>query len=68
MVGYEMQWTVNSFRWKAVQWKKRLGEVTDEEQPPRLDSYCHKQIVMWDTLGKRAEAWFSVLLGRQLYT
>ena len=63
-----MQWMVNLFQWKVGQWKKRLGEVTDEEQPPGLDPYCHKQIVMWDMLGKRAEGQFSALLGRQLYT
>ena len=67
-VGYEMQWTVNSFWWKAGQWKKRLGEVTNEEQPPRLDLYCHKQILMWEMLGQRAVGWFTALLGRPLYT
>ena len=45
-----MQWMVKLFQWKVEQWWRRLGDVTDEERPPGLDSYCHKQIVMWDTL------------------
>ena len=34
LVGYEMQWMVNWFRWKEGEWKKRLGYVTNEDRPP----------------------------------
>lgn len=50
LVEYEMQWTINWFQWKEGQWRMRLSEVDDEERPPGLDSYCHKQVVLWDSL------------------
>ena len=62
-----MQWMVKLFQWKAEQWWRRLGDVTNEERPPGLDSYCHKQIVMWDTLGNWMASQLSVLLGRPLF-
>ena len=42
LVGCEMQWMVNWFWWKEDEWRKRLGDVINDERPPRLNSYCHK--------------------------
>jgi hypothetical protein len=47
LVGYEMQWMVNWFHWRENQWRQRLRDVNDDERPPGLDSYCHKQIALW---------------------
>jgi hypothetical protein len=50
LVEYEMQWTINWFQWKEGQWRMRFSKVDDEERPAGLDSYCHKQVVLWDSL------------------
>ena len=67
LVGYEMQWTVNWFRWKEREWRERLANVTNEDRPPGLDCYCHKQIWLWQTLGDQAHKRFSHVLGRPLF-
>ncbi|KIM76560.1 hypothetical protein PILCRDRAFT_77628, partial [Piloderma croceum F 1598] len=64
LVEYEMQWTINWFRWKEGQWRTRLSEVDDEERPPGFDSYCHKQVALWDSLADRAQSQFSALLNQ----
>jgi hypothetical protein len=63
LVESEMQWTVNWFRWKTEQWRKRLGDLADKERPPGLDCYCHKQMALWDSLAEQAQTRFSNLLG-----
>jgi len=65
-VECEMQWTVNWFRWKKEQWNKRLSDLEDEERPPGLDCYCHKQMALWGSLADQAQTKFSTLLGRPL--
>jgi len=50
IVGYKMKWTVNWFQWKEEQWRLRLNNIDDEERPPRLDCYFHKQMVLWSSL------------------
>ena len=67
MVEYEMQWTVNWFHWKANQWRQRLRDVDDDERPPGLDAYCHKQIALWGSLADQAQDGFSNHLGRPLF-
>ena len=67
LVGYEMQWSVKWFWWKEEQWRKRLRDVTDEERPPGLNCYCHKQIVLWGALADQAQAKFSAVLGKPLF-
>ena len=67
IVGYEMEWTVNWFRWKEGQWRSRLTDMEDEERPPGLDCYCHKQIVLWSCLADEAQTKFSTVLGRPLF-
>jgi hypothetical protein len=67
LVGYEMQWTVNWFRWKEKQWRSRLMDMEDEESPPGLDCYCHKQILLWSSLADEAQTKFSTVLGRPLF-
>jgi len=67
LVELEMQWTVNWFRKKKEGWRKRLRDLEDEERPPGLDCYCHKQVVLWDSLANQAETRFSTLLGRPLF-
>ncbi|KIM74953.1 hypothetical protein PILCRDRAFT_48736, partial [Piloderma croceum F 1598] len=57
-VEYEMQWTVNWFRWKEMQWCQRLRDVEDEERPLGLDCYCHKQMVLWSSLADQAQTKF----------
>ena len=64
LVEYEMQWTVKWFRWMEMQWRQRLRDVEDEERPPGLDCYCHKQMVLWSTLADQAQTKFSAHLGR----
>jgi hypothetical protein len=66
LVGYKMQWTVNWFRWMEGQWRSRLSDLEDEERPPGLDCYCHKQMVLWSSLADQAQTKFTVLLGRPL--
>ncbi|KAI0245206.1 hypothetical protein BJV78DRAFT_1140462, partial [Lactifluus subvellereus] len=68
LVGLKMEWTVNWFRWKENEWRKRLGNVEDGEQPPGLDCYCHKQMVLWGSLAEQAETKFSSLLDRPLFS
>ncbi|KAI0245541.1 hypothetical protein BJV78DRAFT_1137879, partial [Lactifluus subvellereus] len=68
LVGLEMEWTVNWFRYKEKEWKKRLGDVEDEERPPGLDCYCHKQMALWASLVDQAEIKFSSLLDRPLFS
>jgi hypothetical protein len=68
LVGLEMEWTVNWFRCKEKEWKKRLGDVEDEERPPGLDCYCHKQMALWASLADQAEIKFSSLLDRPLFS
>jgi hypothetical protein len=65
-VEYEMQWTVNWFWWKEGQWRQRLRDMEDEERPPGLDCYCHKQMVLWHSLADQAQTKFSTVLGRPL--
>ena len=67
IVGYEMQWTVNWFRWKEEQWRLRLNEMDDEERPPGLECYCHKQMALWGSLANQAETQFTNVLGHPLY-
>ena len=62
-----MQWIVNWLQWKEGEWRKRLGDVKDEERPLGLDCYCHKQIVLWGMLADQAERQFSELLGKPLF-
>ena len=63
----EIQWTVDWFCWKEDGWKKRLRDVEDKEWPPGLDCYCHKQMVLWGSLGDQAQTKFSTLLGQPLF-
>jgi hypothetical protein len=67
LVESEMQWTVNWYRWKMEQWRTRLRDLEADERPPGLDSYCHKQIALWDSLAEQAQTRFSTLLGRPLF-
>jgi hypothetical protein len=67
LVEYEMQWTVNWFRWKEMQWRQRLRDIEDEERPPGLDCYCHKQMVLWSSLAEQAQTKFSAQLGRPVF-
>jgi hypothetical protein len=67
LVESEMQWTVNWFQWKVKQWRTRLRDLEEDERPPGLDSYCHKQMVLWDSLAEQAQTRFSTLLGRPLF-
>jgi hypothetical protein len=67
LVEYEMQWTVNWFHWKQMQWKKRLKDVENEERPPGLDCYCHKQIALWSSLADQAQTKFSAQLGHPVF-
>jgi hypothetical protein len=67
LVGYEMQWTVNWFRWKEDQWRRRLNDLENEERPPGLDSYCHKHITLWHSLAEQAQTQFSNVLGHPLF-
>ena len=64
LVEYEMKWTVNWFHWKENQWRQWLRDVDDDERPPGLDSYCHKQIALWGSLADQAQDKFSNHLGR----
>jgi hypothetical protein len=66
LVEYEMQWTFNWFRWKERQWRMRLNDIEDE-RPPGLDGYCHKQVVLWGSLADQAETQFPALLQRPLF-
>jgi hypothetical protein len=66
IVGYEMRWTVNWFRWKGEQWRLRLDDMEDEERPPGLDCYCHKQMTLWTSLANEAENQFASVLGHPL--
>jgi hypothetical protein len=63
-----MQWTVNWFRWKEEQWSMRLSDTEDEERPPGLDGYCHKQVALWGSLADQAQNQFSTLLGRPVFS
>ena len=63
LVESKMQWTVNWFWWKTEQWRKRFRDLADEERPPGLDCYCHKQMALWDSLAEQAQTRFSNLLG-----
>jgi len=67
IVGYEMQWTINWFRWKEEQWRLRLNNMEDEERPPGLDCYCYKQMALWNSLADQAETQFTNILGCPLY-
>src|SRR5882762_2773022 len=67
LVEYEMQWTVKWFRWKMEQWRKRFRDLEEEERSPGLDSYCHRQMVLWDSLAEQAQTRFSTLLGQPLF-
>jgi hypothetical protein len=63
-----MQWTVNWFRWKENQWRQRLKDLDDEERPPGMDAYCHKQVGLWGSLADEARDRFSTHLGRPLFS
>src|SRR5882724_5292586 len=63
IVGHEMKWTVNWFRWKEEQWRLRLHELDNEERPPGLDCYCHKQMALWSALADQAQTQFTNTLG-----
>jgi hypothetical protein len=67
MVEREMQWSVNWYRWKEQQWKERLSEIDDDERPPALDCYCHKQMALWGSLAAEAQTRFSAVLGRPVF-
>ncbi|KIM79992.1 hypothetical protein PILCRDRAFT_73667, partial [Piloderma croceum F 1598] len=67
IVGYEMRWTVNWFKWKEEQWRLRLTDMENEERPPGLDCYCHKQMALWSSLADQAETQFTNVLGHPLY-
>ena len=67
IIGYEMQWTVNWFQWKEEQWRLRLSDMDDEEKPPGLDCYCHKQMVLWRSLADQAQTQFTKVLGCPLF-
>jgi hypothetical protein len=67
LVGLEMEWTINWFRWKQEQWRKRLDDLEEEERPPGLDCYCHKQMVLWGSLADQAQTRFTTLLGHPLF-
>jgi hypothetical protein len=62
-----MRWTVNWFRWKEEQWRLRLNDMEDQDRPPGLDCYCHKQMALWSSLADQAETQFTNVLGRPLY-
>ena len=62
LVELEMGWTVNWFRWKKDEWTKRLNDLNVGERPAGLDSYCHKQVALWDSLAEEASQKFSKLL------
>ena len=62
-----MQWMVNWFQQKEGEWKRRLGDVTNDGHPPGLDCYCHKQIAIWGTLANQADTKFSSLMGSPLF-
>ena len=62
-----MQWTINSFRWKEEQWRLRLNDMEDQDRPPGLDGYRHKQMALWSSLADQAETQFTNVLGRPLY-
>jgi len=66
LVEAEMQWTVKWFLWKVEQWRTRLKDLEEQERPPGLDCYCHKQMVLWDSLAEQAQKRFSTLLGHPL--
>jgi len=68
LVEFEMQWTVNWFRWKKEQWNKRLSDLEDEERPPGLDCYCYKQMVLWGSLADQAQTKFSTVKTRLTLT
>jgi len=68
LVGYEMQWTVNWFRWRENQWRQRLKDLDDEERPPGMDSYCHKQVALWGSLADITQDRFSTHLGHPLFS
>jgi len=63
-----MQWTVNWFRWKERQWQQRLRDLEDEERPPGLDCYSHKQMVLWNSLADQAKKKFSAQLGHPVFS
>jgi hypothetical protein len=67
ILEYEMKWTVTWFQRKVEEWRKRLKDVEDEERPPGLDCYCHKQMVLWGSLADQAQTKFSTVLGRPLF-
>ena len=67
LVELEMQWTVNWFCRKEEGWNKRLRNLEDEERPPGLDCYCHKQMVLWGSLVDWAQAKFSTMLVQSLF-
>jgi hypothetical protein len=67
LIGYEMRWTVNWFRWKEKQWRSRLRDMEDEERPPGLDCYCHKQMQLWGSLADQTQTKCSTALGRPLF-
>jgi hypothetical protein len=46
----------------------RLRDTEDEERPPGLDGYCHKQVALWGSLADQAQNQFSTLLGRPVFS
>ena len=62
-----MQWTVKWYHWREWQWRRRLGDIEDEERPPGLDCYCHKQMALWSSLAEQAQTKFLSLLGHPLF-
>ena len=58
-----MGWTINWFKWRERKWMSRLKEVENDERPPGLDCYCHKQVALWGSLANEAQALFNRALG-----
>ena len=44
-----------------------MNDMEDQDRPPGLDCYCHKQMALWSSLADQAETQFTNVLGRPLY-
>jgi hypothetical protein len=52
---------------EGKQWRLQLNDMEDQDRPPGLDCYCHKQMALWSSLADQAETQFTNVLGRPLY-
>jgi hypothetical protein len=55
LVGYEMQWTVQYFRYQCGQWKKGYE---DPSVTPGSGAHAHRQYAFWATLASMADTRF----------